>query len=244
LPVTREHVWPDWLRRREEIEELLPHVQLLQRSLEEPERREWPARPFKMTVRAVCRSCNTGWMGDLEHKAGQLLGGMLDGRGRALHQEGQRTLSLWALKTALMFEQAAPRDARVIPHEHYEALCKTGEPAIGTKVWLASYDASQVGFTHVIAAEVTALGQSVRDERNVYVRTFTVGSVAFQVFGTTNPALYDMVVEWGSSNVHSIWPRQGSIVWMPRPAMTDSDLLAFSESTMRELASRALAFEP
>jgi len=64
-----------------------------------------------MTTGAVCASCNNGWMSDLEGRAKPMLETMLEGRGRALHQEGQRTLAAWALKTAIMVDTStAPSD--------------------------------------------------------------------------------------------------------------------------------------
>src|SRR4051794_34926714 len=100
-PVTKEHVWPDWMRRREGIREARTHRQVFERHGEIEEDRDWESQPFKMTVRAVCRECNNGWMGDLEANAKALLGPMLDGRGRQLHRGGQLHLAAWALKTAL-----------------------------------------------------------------------------------------------------------------------------------------------
>lgn len=243
-PTTREHVWPNWIRRRAAIRESLPHVQVFQRHEREEERRTWSDEPYKLTTRAVCAGCNNGWMAQLEEKAQSLLGGMLEGRGRELHRDGQRTLAAWALKTAMMFDQASPQDARAIPVEHYRWLMDHGEPPEGVWIWIASYDANMPGTSKVLAAEVTAPGQDDPSERNVVVRTFSVGPVAFQVLGTTSPALWKMAVAWPEPNVHQLWPEQGSFTWMPVPAFNDSGLAFFGERVMGELILRSERFEP
>lgn len=243
-PVTAEHLWPDWLRRRESLRESRLHVQVTQHLAQESERREWTDHPFKMRAKAVCATCNTGWMSDLEQATIVLLDGMIDGRGRALHQTGQRTLAAWALKGAMMFDQGAPAEARTIPSAHYSELLETGEPPVGARVWIGAYDETQLGVSNVIAAEVTALGQTDPDHRNVYVRTFTIGPVAFQVFGTTNPALFGLAYDWPESNVHLIWPFEKSITWMPRPAMTDITLAEFGQRIVGGLARQAQVVEP
>jgi hypothetical protein len=124
-PVTKEHVWPDWMRRRENIREARAHRQMFEHHGQVKEDRGWEGQPFQMTVRAVCRECNNGWMYDLEGKAEALLSPMLDGRGRELHRGGQRQLAAWALKTALMFDQASAPDSRAFPPGHYRHLLST-----------------------------------------------------------------------------------------------------------------------
>jgi hypothetical protein len=243
-PVTAEHLWPDWLRRREDIRENRTHTEVLWHRTDEPVRRDYDDHPFKRKARVVCRDCNNTWMSDLEQRAERLLDGMLAGRGRALHQTGQRTLAAWALKSAIMFDQGSPPEARVIPSEHYEALYRTGEPPIGVHVWVGAYDESQTAVVDVVGAEVTAMGQEDPPERNVYVRTFTIGSVAFQVFGTTNPVLYELDYTWPEPNVHRIWPYRGSITWVPQPALTDLALGQFGSRIIRDLAARSMTFEP
>jgi hypothetical protein len=242
--VTAEHLWPDWLRRREDIREARTHTEILWHRTNAPVRRDYDDQPFKRKANVVCGDCNHGWMSDLEQRTEQLLDGMLAGRGRALHQTGQRTLAAWALKSAMMFDQGSPAAARVVPPEHYEALYRTGEPPIGVRVWIGAYDETQTAVAGVVAAEVTALGQEDPPGRNVYVRTFTVGTVAFQVFGTSNPALYELDYDWPEPNVHRIWPRRDSVTWLPRPALTDAALDQFSSRIVQELAARSLTVDP
>lgn len=239
-----EHVWPSWLRRREGIRESLPHVQVLRLGNGAEHRREWRDHPFKLRARAVCKGCNNGWMSPLERETEQIMSGMLAGRGKQLHRTGQSTLAAWALKTAMMFDQASPPYARVIPSSHYGALYETRKPPVGVRVWMAAYDATKVGIADVVGVEVTASGQEDPEERKVYARTFTVGNVAFQVFGTTNPALFELAYDWPEPNVHLISRYAGATTWMPRPAFSDAGLMSFGHRIVQGLVERALVVEP
>jgi hypothetical protein len=237
---SKEHIWPDWLRRRQDIDEIFPHVTMVQRGTDEPERKEFPKRPYELKARVVCKSCNNGWMSDLEVKAARILGGMLDGCGRALHQEGQQDLAGWALKTAMMFDQSSPAKTRVIAPGYYHALRETRQPPRGVLIWLTSYDDTDTfGMSYMMGFEATAEGQDDPDTRNVSVRMFTFGRIAFKVFATTNPALFDLEYRWSVPNVHQLWPYKSSFTWTPHPAFPTQTLLQFAESIPADLISHA-----
>jgi hypothetical protein len=215
-----------------------------QHSVQEPARQEWHDQPYKHTARAVCGDCNGGWMARLEDGVRPILERMLAGCSSELHAGGQRTLATWALKTAMMFDQASPAAARVIPSPYYRALMETGEPPCGVKAWIASYDQTQETVSYVNAAEVTALGEVDPTERNVFTRSFTIGPAAFQVFGSTSSALIDLIAAWEGRDVHQLWPTGESFVWTPRPALDDAGFMRFADSILRDIVSRTLRFEP
>src|SRR5690349_5445572 len=87
-PVTKEHVWPDWARRKLASSESFPHYRRLERQGQDPVDKRWLAPAHTMTVSAVCRPCNNGWMSELEARAKELLEPVLDGRGKQLHRDG------------------------------------------------------------------------------------------------------------------------------------------------------------
>jgi hypothetical protein len=227
---SREHIWPDWLRRREDIREALPHVFAEQREASAPViTRAYRDQPYKMKARFTCGECNNGWMSRLEQDAEQILSVMLAGRARAMHSSQRARLAAWAFKTAVVFDYPAPH-ARVIPRESAQALRDHGHPPHGTKIWMASYDTTNVGICCVSALEVALEGQDYDpNDRNVYIRTFTIGPVVFQVYGTTNPRLTKINVRWPFPNVHQLWPHGGQFTWRPQPAMTDGDVVMFAD---------------
>jgi hypothetical protein len=243
--VSEEHLWPDWMRRQENIRQALQHTQILEHHGQEVERREWAREPYKMTVSAFCSTCNSGWMSQVEQRAQQYLSGMIAGRGRALHREGQEALATWALLKAIVFGQTFP-DPLAISDAHPRALYAERKPPTGVGVWITSYDSTMAGIAGLDATEVTIAGQEDPAEPNLFVATLTLGPVALQTIGTTNSGLVDVVegIAWGERHVHQIWPTQSDFTWMPRPAFTNRGLEGFHTRVIAELIGRAERFEP
>jgi hypothetical protein len=226
-PTTGEHVWPDWLRRKLAVEEILPHTQLFEHHGEVVDEISYEARPYRIRANAVCASCNNGWMSGLEESAKAILEGMIDGRARLLHSGGQTTLASWALLKAMMFDRAVPAESRAIFPGLYAHLFEHRvPPRDGVRVWLAAGGAEADPFSAFAALEASAPGEARPAERNVFVRTFSVGRVLVQVFGTTSPALEQIEVDWSafgpppSPAVLEIWPAGSARTWWPEPALS------------------------
>lgn len=237
-PTTREHVWPDWLRRRVDIRQAVAHDRTLKREGQEIVHSSFPLPPFALAVRAVCAHCNNGWMAGLEDETQRLLDGPLSGRGRALHRDGQATLATWAVKTALMFEQANPRDARAVPDQHYRMLYRERRPPRGISVWMAAYTAGHPGVYHHSGLALTPRADMPEpDGCNVWSVTFTLGPVAFQLFGTTLEELFEMETTW-PPGVHQLWPYGDSFTWTSAPAFDDAGLAQFAGAIYEGLMAR------
>lgn len=65
-------------------------------------RRTMTGRPFSATVRAVCATCNNGWMNDLENRAEEDLLKLIRGETIEFTLAQRETIALWAAKTALV----------------------------------------------------------------------------------------------------------------------------------------------
>jgi hypothetical protein len=120
------------------------------------EDRSWPQRAFSMTVGAVCRDCNNGWMSELEGRTKPFFEAVLQGRGRVLHASMQRELAAWALKTAMIVEHQQGPVRHVVPPEEYEHLYRRGEPSSRVLVWMAAYSGTMsTAVGHMYGLEVT-----------------------------------------------------------------------------------------
>lgn len=196
-----------------------------------------------MTVNVVCRSCNNGWMALIEERAQPLLWTMLHGRGRALHQGGQRDLATWALKTALMAQYTTSAGDRVFPAEVHDFLYERGEPPMAMRIWMANYTGSNPGVLHLYGLDLDDEQDAHRNRRDIYGATLGLGPVIFQICGTGNQMLLDSIHGWPWSNVWDIWPHRGkSFTWTPRSAFADRELLAFADeipATLMRLSEQA-----
>lgn len=232
------------------IDETFDHTQMIERNGKLDESINWSARPYTMRAKAVCASCNNGWMSRLEEAAQRLLLGMVDGRGRELHRGGQLDLAVWGLLKAMMFDHAAPQNAQTMFRSFYGHLFEQLEPPLGIWIWLASYVGDWPGFTGCLAIEATPRGEAKPPHRNVFVRTFSVGPVVFQVFGTTNQRLAELGIGFpqrkphGKPPIHQLWPYEASFTWKPRPGLDDEGLVSYTNSIVAALIAESERFTP
>jgi hypothetical protein len=234
-PVTKEHVWPDWARRKLASPESFPHYRRLERQGQHPVDKHWLAPAHTMTVSAVCGPCNNGWMSELEARAKELLEPMLDGYGKDLHRDGQRTLAAWALKTMLMAEQAHDAGRRAIPPEEYEHLFRTGEPSDNCVIWIAAYGGDMLAASNIWGGDADLTLPDDRGQRQIWGATISLGPVAFQLFGTTVPGLLEGAELGSPPYVHQLWPYRESFTWLPGAALDEQALADFASSIVNML---------
>jgi hypothetical protein len=87
--LNKEHVYPRWLRKATGNYSGALTIVATERGT--MTRRS--EAPFDVTVKAVCPSCNNGWMRDLEEKARPLLTPMIHGDRLKLNHVGQRVVA-------------------------------------------------------------------------------------------------------------------------------------------------------
>lgn len=231
----REHVWPEWLQRMDWVPERVRQHHVTERDDEQLADRRWESPPFSVRVRRVCHDCNHGWMSDLEQAAKPLLVPMIEGRGRALHRDGQRTVATWAVKTAMMFE-FTHTEILVVPQEHHHHVARHREPPPQSIVSLAAYDAGRFDAyyrQHPLRVAGTGAGAVDAEGHNGYVATLGISHLVLQVFGHTVPV--ELAVEradWIAGSVYDVWPYGDSLTWMPRPALTAKGLAVFADSIL------------
>jgi hypothetical protein len=99
--LTKEHVYPKWLRRALGTD--VPVWIVRNRGgVDEVIR---PATPFDVTLREVCRDCNNGWLHELEATFRAVMLPALQDKTSpvtVLDSESQQVVAAWALKTWLL----------------------------------------------------------------------------------------------------------------------------------------------
>ena len=111
---SREHVIPEWLSKRMGIRRLGFHPAYFSENGDFVVRPTIKSEHFK--TRIVCSRCNSGWMSELENWFKSKLGNTVEPRWAPADLTEIETvradvdsLIRWLLKTAIAFEQAAPR---------------------------------------------------------------------------------------------------------------------------------------
>lgn len=227
--LTKEHVFPNWIselfgRDPGGTAELIKSDGSVQ---------SFPAVVFQQQVRAVCKQCNEGWMSHLELSVKGFLGPMLlEGRQTTLSEADQNKLATWAVKTAMMMDHLHPNEL-VVPRVQFSEFYSAQSALSGHLVWLAARERFEdetkrdllgsvlkqsVGEFFIDPGLATDAPRWQQEGRNIYRITFTIGHVAFQVFGHNLPIginiqtpQRDMVrlINDGSGRVE--WPPTGPI---------------------------------
>lgn len=198
----------------------------------------WRDKACSMTVSAVCKRCNNEWMSDLEQSAKPMLEGMLHGHGRQLHAGGQRTLAAWALKTAMMVEHSQGASRHLIGAADYAHLFERLEPSSRVRMWMAAYGGDVItamGSNFGLDTELAGGGlpDPDRGAREIWSATVSFGPVVVQLLGSDiAEVLQGFKVR--VRGCHRLWPTHRSFTWMPRPALTEHELVGFAEGLVRE----------
>jgi len=102
--ITREHVWPDWLR------DYLPPFDEdadIERWSPGTSRQGWSQPFLTTTVRALSNGCNSGWMADIEAAAKPIVGPMVIGQPPELDAGAQQIVANWVALKGLVAAQAS-----------------------------------------------------------------------------------------------------------------------------------------
>jgi hypothetical protein len=234
-PLTREHVFPRWLR---ELFPDLGEADYLRRlvTFTTDQSHQRPGRPFDVVVRDVCADCNNGWMSALEAQAKPVLTPMLRDEPKTLTVIEQHLVATWATKTMLTMQGANIGGERVVSPERYEWFCQKQTPLPGSHVWLCRYSdrtrwplsVHQWGMTVVGEGDVAP---QQGDPMNGFGVVFAIGPLAFWLFGYDLPG--ELRTSAGSDDEHLlIWPALGPDVRWPPPVTLER------EAQLEELARR------
>jgi len=226
-----EDAWPHWVtdqfKRPRSVE-----VQAERRGIK---LKPWHVHQPTLTVRCVCRSCNNGWMSQLEVQAQRFLQPLLVGDSCDLETEGQATLALWSLKTAMVLEALDQPLQRAYTQLECEQLRKLSAIPWRTSVWLAaSVDPSYFMSTknrHMDTENANDIsGVSITMAfAHIVLQVFTI-RVPQEVSPTTRVTANVRRGPWDQATVR-IWPAQSArTVWPPPMGLNgESGLNALAE---------------
>lgn len=90
----------------------------------------------ELVTKSVCRTCNSGWMNDLDLAAQPLLNPMTQGQAVNLQLPEVNLLAAWLCKTAIVTDTAQP-DGPALGQDHARYLLSRRTPPAGWRLWLA-----------------------------------------------------------------------------------------------------------
>jgi hypothetical protein len=87
-----EHLWPKWVHERRNFGPLKHTRGKTETIIPNP----------KITVKAVCKGCNNGWMSHLENANIPLVGSMMQNLSIPLDRQQQKIVAAWLMKMAFL----------------------------------------------------------------------------------------------------------------------------------------------
>lgn len=252
FPITKEHVWPDWLDPYLQ-KTMLNHETFAEMVLPNGTTREIRKRagdPQSVRVRHVCQACNNGWMSVLQNEAKPILIPLLQGKDVTLFRKQQIILAKWVAMFCMVAEFMDKSGLRIAVSQDDRTFLKEKQQVPKNwKIWMALVDenAKPSVWTHNtlpiedngIVITHTAEGIALP---NTQTTTFTLGRMLLSALSCPiselvrkqkiDPAIARQL--WPLSSTPVNWPLQNAID--NRTATEISD--AVINSAKRALARR------
>ena len=214
---SREHLWPAWIHDRIKIEESI-RIAIGKLPVQKSDNAE-------IKIKCVCKTCNSGWMSQLENQCLPLVGSLAQDLSISLDSSQQSLLATWALKMAMVTD-STNKKTRDLFYEKEERDRMRSDQAIPerAKVWIGR--ASKNSFA-AIGTDVWIDMPNIRKVAKGSVSTIVVGRLVIQVL--TIHVLHDHLTSdaaiaavqpkpgrWNDSLL-SVWPvGSSSISWPPK----------------------------
>lgn len=236
--MSREHLWSDW------IKSLLPedakyHEFRATYSGSEPKIIRESSRTRGGTtgskkIKAVCTTCNTGWMSRIETEVKPILSALISGKPLLLTEEYQLILATWISLKLLIAEHnifdGHPSDP-IFSQEVRNEFITTKKTPYGFRIWIASHSSAawqtryfvQTGTFNYSTSSVPVTTKD-RPKRNVQIFSWGIGSIVIYAIATTNEEVYRLINPIRNENIFfNLWPITKNAVYWPSQFSTLSD---------------------
>jgi hypothetical protein len=224
-PLTGEHVLPQWLRTFAGLDYPDGRIEL-KRDDEVTHEKSAPA--FSQKLRVACKSCNTGWMHDLEEEVKTDLAKMVQGGQTLLTSQTARYIATWLVKTFCVFEYADLVTGENIPREHYDQLFeRKTSPPDWCQAWIASTSVRpadrEIHLVEKCCERINVRANAVTGEEQYWwFGTIRIGAVMLQVVGSRGDHPVHLDRKYLADQVVQLWPKERLVVpHVHQPAVRD-----------------------
>jgi hypothetical protein len=130
---SKEHVWPQWILTRKDLGAF---------RMQRGDGPDIVLNKTALVTRSVCRTCNNGWMSDLEVDVQPILTPIFDDKPVSLDPNQQHLTSTWVTKMAFLLESTKGRNARNAFYTKDEgiALRESRQTPQISNIWIGRLD--------------------------------------------------------------------------------------------------------
>ena len=227
-PLTREHVMTRWLTSV--LAEQAAFRGQDQQIVLQPDGRNGfrlmlPHREMKesfnsLTVKAVCRICNSGWMNDIETMARPVLSPLIRGESRQLQRSDVLAIASWTVKTALMTQLTGVEGIAALAPV-YQLLYHEREPSQNSVVWAAATGSEDWALRcetvgALIGTEDEPVTVDASEPVNTVSTTIGLGNLLLHtVFTARSSVSYPPLDEIHQGAVVQLWPNPDATTLLP-----------------------------
>jgi hypothetical protein len=248
--MSKEHVFPAWL------EDFVPVLKQTHGAFAiawNQEKKEFQkilekkhgSPSTKITVRVVCRDCNSEWMSRLENAAKPSLIKLIQGEKCTISSDEQRTIATWIAKTVMTADYRFPDGGTASEMER--SLLKTLlEPPGGWYVSIADYQGKRWRDGGLFRQSFTTDGPR---KTKLHIRTTCFGLGRFFAHTIIVPSVVQILPYFeDKSSLRRLWPDlHRDLIWPPEKYLEDPDAnyvigtaaRAFAEPEPHDLAGLA-----
>lgn len=191
-PLTREHVYPDWLSAY-----FKKGLLVINEVAGDNQHRTWSQPIFQHKARIVCSDCNSGWMSQLEGDTKTVLANLIfTDKPAVIDEAAQKQIALWVQKTALMLNESTGGKFK-IPDNFYKDLYSSKQPlksiavTIGWRLQtkgtknepLATFEIKQIPKLTLPRELEAAIREQMAEGKLAWAATIGLGKLVFQIFG-------------------------------------------------------------
>lgn len=194
--ISKEHILPDWLNKLygEDMTALNEGVRDDGTILY-----SYTSKIFQQTVNIVCKSCNNGWMSEMENTAKPILTKMLKNKNIVLDKKSQIKIANWAMKTILVMNHnnPAPPERPIIPRSQYSKFYEDKSVSKDNLILLGYQAPKKYKPGERIASNWITAAENIQVHKNdvakvrklkdaggrVYGITFSLDGLVFQMIG-------------------------------------------------------------
>jgi hypothetical protein len=252
LGVTKQHIWPDWLKKvipREGSEhfQLLTKIKATDPKLVtlQPELQSHNGPTGSRKIRNVCAKCNNGWMSKLESSAKPILIDLMSSKKVFLDFDQQEILSNWIVMISIMAEYT-DKATLAIPDNHRYHLMQNKPISDGWRIWIGTYSGIEWKQRYRHQGGVVALkniDHVTYFEVATQFSTFVIGSLLIHATSTTIPNHYPIFDPRISDYLVQIWPRIAPSVTWPSPMIiSDKNAIDIADNLWNKFFSGTLRF--
>lgn len=248
--ITKEHMWPDWLRNYIPRTKTQFHSQkaIVFRASTQAKTTTHTGDPHSSRVRRVCQSCNNGWMSELQTRAKPILVPLINGERCTLRRQNQLVLASWITMFTMVAEFRLRSDEYVAISESERNQFKdTRRPLMNWKIWIGCIDDQDwIGRYVHTSMPVVSKDDPVKQTSdgvpvpNTQTTTFTVNKLYVHVLSST---VIDLDVQRISTRLaQRIWPPyEHTMRWPPRRLLSRDSAHHISKALLDGVIQRSRA---